>query len=202
MPSSWEYGSYFKPVVMSDERNFSRPREPFIASTSPLDLQSLDDEESFSYLRYILPPERKKKLDEVKKKVEELEAEEKPDVDEKPEETDDKKKKDEKKDTSASNLIKSWQSFLGASHPLIGAPYGGPIDGKMNPQLYSAAKAVESILVSEVSGKMSGAIISSSKKFLTNPGDLESALSLIAKYKSSKKEASRKEKLQIIANSI
>lgn len=43
LPTNWDFPSAHKQVVMQDERNFSRPREPFFQSTMPTDINYADD---------------------------------------------------------------------------------------------------------------------------------------------------------------
>lgn len=43
LPTNWDFPSAHKQVVMQDERNFSRPREPFYQSTMPLDISYTND---------------------------------------------------------------------------------------------------------------------------------------------------------------
>ena len=43
LPTAWDFPSAHKQVIMSGERNFSRPKEPFNLSTMPLDINQVSD---------------------------------------------------------------------------------------------------------------------------------------------------------------
>lgn len=95
----------------------------------------------------------------------------------------------EEKSKEESNLpqesIREFQSFLSSPHPIIGAPYQGPIDGLPNNKLIAAAKATESAMANALNDKkILGMLWNDSKKtFNTSVEDLSQALNLIQNSK-------------------
>lgn len=43
LPTAWDFPSAHQQVIMQDQRNFSRPKEPFYQSTMPLDVNQVND---------------------------------------------------------------------------------------------------------------------------------------------------------------
>lgn len=80
--------------------------------------------------------------------------------------------------------IKAFQSFLNQSQPVIGQVYQGPIDGKVNPELISAAQKVEKLIGQAVKNPNSSGLLWNAAKqtFNTSVADLKQALSLIDKF--------------------
>ena len=104
---------------------------------------------------------------------------------EKPKEDKDEEDKDE--DATQNNqkeVIKSFQSFFSKFNPVIGKLYSGSIDGKINDELISAAKATESAIASAIkNNNVYGALFNSKNKtFNTTVIDLKQALELIEKH--------------------
>jgi hypothetical protein len=104
---------------------------------------------------------------------------------EKPKDKEPEKTKEEK-----SELIKSFQSFLSKSNPIIGAPYKGEVDGISGEKLAAVAKSVEAALAVRINNKrIYGALWNNSTKtFNTTVDDLRAALELIMKYEAEKKK--------------
>jgi hypothetical protein len=131
---------------------------------------------------FISGREEEEKKKEQKPKVEKKEPEKVP---EPPKLTEEQKKKEKEQ------LIKSYQSYLSSPHAIIGAPYSGPTDGKINAQLVAAAKRVESSIAStlkslgdpnsgrRVYGQLYNPV---AKTFNTSIADLDAAIALMVKY--------------------
>lgn len=99
-----------------------------------------------------------------------------------------------KSEIKPDQVVKSFQSFLSQSHPIIGNPYKGPIDGIINPDLVSAAKEAESIIAKNINEPaVNGSLWNDkSKSFNTTTQDLEQAIDLINKQNLKKSSISNK----------
>lgn len=82
------------------------------------------------------------------------------------------------------NVILSFQKFLSANQPVIGAPYKGPIDGVINNDLINAAKSVEGLIAKAINNNAAHGILwnENSKNFNTTTADLQQSLNLIATH--------------------
>lgn len=171
VPARWEAAPWMNNSNPPDAINYERPREGFYMSTTPLDLHSIDEG---SELTSFMPTLMKKKEEETKEEGSQEDAT--------PAKEEEGESKKEELKTPEDNLIKSFQSFLGASHPIIGKLYNGPIDGKMSPELQAAAKAAEAKIASAIGDTGVNGMILSGSKFVTNPADVKSAIDAIVAH--------------------
>ena len=166
MPTRFEEVPGTEQLVMSDSRDFTRPRPSFYQE----DINLSSDEE----LERLLPGISR--LDTFKKELKKEPKEEKKD------------KIDNKKLSIPDNSIKIFQSFFSKSLPIVGKLYSGPIDGIYNDQLQVAAKNIEDTISKETGASAAGLVFNSSAKtFNTTVDDIESALKLISTHKKTQK---------------
>jgi hypothetical protein len=97
-------------------------------------------------------------------------------------------KEEEKEDEvveedKSDDTVLAFQKFFSTAHPVIGVLYSGPQDGKVNNDLIAAAKRAENRISSAVGQRGAQGMIWGGKGFATSPGDISSALGLIAKHK-------------------
>lgn len=170
LPTAKDFPQALQVLVPSEDRDFSRPKEPSwsndsyipaaatfsiapLTNTAPT-IQDLsfaaDEPDSFTLVK------RFKELTDKLKSILE--------------------KYQKKEDFS----IKDFQSFFNQNNPIIGKLYTGPQDGKVNDQIISAAKTAESIIGSKINKSVAGIIWNDSqKKFNTSSSDVRHALDLI-----------------------
>lgn len=184
VPARWEAASWMNHSNPPDAIDYERPREGFYMSTTPLDLHSADEESELA--RFI--PSLKVKDPFAKK--EEKKAEEP------------KKEEEAESKQPTDKLITSFQSFFSSSHPLIGKLYSGPKDGKMNPQLQTAAKAAEAKIASALGDSGVNGMIWSGKGFVTSPADVLGAINAITKHQGKKSSFLTREERIVAFSSI
>lgn len=182
VPARWD-PSPWKNSNPPDAIDYERPREGFYMSTTPLDLHSADEEEID--LSQFIPALRQEPKQEEEKKPEKDE-ETKTDTEQPP-----------------NQLVTSFQSFFSKSHPIIGKLYSGPKDGKMNPELQTAAKAAEDKIASAIGDSGVKGMIWSGSGFATSPADVMGAINAIAKHTGKKSSfLTREERIEAFSSII
>ena len=204
-PTRWD-PSPWKNSNPPDAIDYERPREGFYMSTVPTkisDIAFVEDSnegwlgDAWKSVKELvgLGDEEEEKAPEPKQEKPEEPKEKKPEKEEKA-----KKKETEKKPGS---LNLSFQSFFSKSHPIIGKLYSGPKDGKMNPELQTAAKAAEDKIASAIGDSGVKGMIWSGSGFATSPADVMGAINAIAKHTGKKSSfLTREERIEAFSSII
>jgi hypothetical protein len=189
VPARWD-PSPWKNSNPPDAIDYERPREGFYMSTTPLDLHSADISSFMPTSTIETSWEKAEREKREKEEAEESKKQEQEEVSSKEEQPTDK-------------LITSFQSFFGKSHPIIGKLYSGPKDGKMNPDLQTAAKAAEDKIASAIGDSGVKGMIWSGSGFATSPADVMGAINAIAKHNGKKSSfLTREERIEAFSSII
>jgi len=189
LPTTTDYMPWMNNSNPPDAIDYTRPREGFTMSTTPLDVNNLDLGGIWNRLKqYVgLGEEEPKEEKPQTSQPEEEETEELDEIEEKPEE-------------KGVNLVAAFQDFFSKANPIIGAMYSGPKDGKINPQLIAAAQGTETKIASLIGNGGVQGLIWNGKSFNTSPADVAQALALIEQHKS--KKASSEDRMAIFSSLI
>lgn len=193
VPARWDFAPWMNHSNPPDAINYERPREGFYMSTTPTDLHSADETSELAKFT----PSLQEEDPFAGQKVKDPFATE-----------EDKKEKEEEiekpsQESPPNQLITSFQSFFSKSHPIIGKLYSGPKDGKMNPELQTAAKAAEDKIASAIGDSGVKGMIWSGSGFATSPADVMGAINAIAKHTGKKSSfLTREERIEAFSSII
>lgn len=175
-----------------DAINYTRPGEGAFMSTTPTsmpDASAVDDSnegwlgDAWKSVKQFVGLEPEEDKEKERKKDEENDKTLK-EISETIKKDEEKSKEEKPKKVEISNkaMNLAYQAFFSQTHPLIGQPYSGPQDGKMNPQLQAAAKSAEAKIGAAIGGSVDGMILSG-ENFATDPSDVIGAINVIMKHK-------------------